>query len=153
MLSNNWLITIIVYLSGNYGWFLWNSWLYKSDWGDNNIIDGCLILIRGPDRDEHLYVCHKGFHGIKVMAVCDAHCCFTQYVYFWQHSIASQCRRPTPASRLCCGYIDCQLQCSRFCSKGSANKICIWSTLIRFPLHIISVDVFFFFSFFFLSKK
>ena len=35
-------------------------------------IDGCLIPIRRPDRDEHLYVCHKGFHAINVMTVRNA---------------------------------------------------------------------------------
>ena len=33
-------------------------------------VDGSLISIRAPYNDEHMYVCHKGFHGI--MAVCNA---------------------------------------------------------------------------------
>ena len=51
------------------------------------IIDGCLIPIRGPDRDEHLYVCHKGFHAINVMAVCDAHLSFTNFVCTWHGTV------------------------------------------------------------------
>lgn len=35
-------------------------------------IDGSLIAIKGRDNEEHLYVCHKGFHAINVMAVCNA---------------------------------------------------------------------------------
>ena len=35
-------------------------------------IDGSLIAIKGPDNEEHLYVGHKGFHAINVMAVCNA---------------------------------------------------------------------------------
>ena len=35
-------------------------------------IDGSLIAIKGSDNEEHLYVCHKGFHAINVMAVCNA---------------------------------------------------------------------------------
>jgi len=31
-------------------------------------IDGTLIPIRTPFKNEHLYVCHKGFHAINVMA-------------------------------------------------------------------------------------
>ena len=50
-------------------------------------IDGCLIPIRGPDRDEHLYVCHKGFHAINVMAVCNAHLSFTNFVCRWHGSV------------------------------------------------------------------
>ena len=33
-------------------------------------IDGTLIPIRAPAKEEHLYVCHKGFQAINVMAVC-----------------------------------------------------------------------------------
>ena len=50
-------------------------------------IDGCLIPIRGPDRDEHLYVCHKGFHAINVMAVCNAQLSFTHFVCRWHGSV------------------------------------------------------------------
>ncbi|KAK3735190.1 hypothetical protein QZH41_005656, partial [Actinostola sp. cb2023] len=32
-------------------------------------IDGSLIPIKAPNKEEHLYVCHKGFHAINVMAV------------------------------------------------------------------------------------
>ena len=51
------------------------------------IIDGCLIPIRGPDRDERLYVCHKGFHAINAMAVCDEHLSFTNFVCTWHGSV------------------------------------------------------------------
>ena len=49
--------------------------------------DGCLIPIRGPDRDEHLYVCHKGFHAINVMPVCNAYLSFTNFVCTWHGSV------------------------------------------------------------------
>ena len=41
------------------------------------IIDGCLIPIRGPDREEHLCVCHKGFHAIMSWQ-CAIHTCHSQ---------------------------------------------------------------------------
>ena len=34
-------------------------------------IDGTLIAIKGPSKDEPLYVCRKGFHAINVQVVCD----------------------------------------------------------------------------------
>ena len=40
-------------------------------------IDDALIPIRGPNRDEHLCVCHNSFHALNVMAVCNAHLSFT----------------------------------------------------------------------------
>ena len=51
------------------------------------IIDGCLIPIRGLDRDEHLYVCHKGFHVINVMAAYDTHLSFTNFACTWHGSV------------------------------------------------------------------
>ena len=50
-------------------------------------IDGSLIPIKGPNRDEHLYVCHKGFHALNVMAVCNAHLSFTNFVRRWHGSV------------------------------------------------------------------
>ena len=50
-------------------------------------IDGTLIPIRAPAKDEHLYVCHKGFHAINVMAVCDAQMRFTNLVAKWHGSV------------------------------------------------------------------
>ena len=50
-------------------------------------IDGTLIRIRAPAKDEHLYVCHKGFHAINVMAVCDAQMRFTNLVAKWHGSV------------------------------------------------------------------
>lgn len=47
-------------------------------------IDGTLIPIRAPHENEHLYVCHKGYHAINVMAVCDANMAFTNIVAKWQ---------------------------------------------------------------------
>lgn len=40
-------------------------------------VDGSLIPIRAPHHEEHLYVCHKGFHVINAMAVCNAQLSFT----------------------------------------------------------------------------
>ena len=50
-------------------------------------IDGSLIAIKGPDNEEHLYVCHKGFHAINVMAVCNAQLLFTNVVSKWHGSV------------------------------------------------------------------
>ncbi|XP_068734006.1 putative nuclease HARBI1 [Montipora capricornis] len=50
-------------------------------------IDGTLIPIRAPAKEEHLYVCHKGFHAINVMAVCDAEMRFTNIVAKWHGSV------------------------------------------------------------------
>ena len=50
-------------------------------------IDGSLIPIRAPYRDEHLYVCHKGFHALNVMAVCNAQLSFTNFVSRWHGSV------------------------------------------------------------------
>ena len=47
-------------------------------------IDGTLIPIRAPHENEHLYVCHKGYHAINVRAVCDANMAFTNIVAKWQ---------------------------------------------------------------------
>ena len=49
-------------------------------------IDGTLIPIRTPAKEEHLYVCHKGYHAINVMAVCDADLKFTNLVAKWHGS-------------------------------------------------------------------
>ena len=50
-------------------------------------IDGSLIAIKGPDSEEHLYVCYKGFHAINVMAVCNAQMLFTNVVSKWHGSV------------------------------------------------------------------
>ena len=50
-------------------------------------IDGTLIPIRAPAKEEHLYVCHKGFHAINVMAVCEAQMRFTNLVAKWHGSV------------------------------------------------------------------
>ncbi|XP_068726345.1 putative nuclease HARBI1 [Montipora capricornis] len=50
-------------------------------------IDGTLIPIRAPAKEEHLYVYHKGFHAINVMAVCDAEMRFTNIVAKWHGSV------------------------------------------------------------------
>ena len=49
-------------------------------------IDGTLIPIRAPSKEEHLYVCHKGYHAINVMAVCNAEMRFTNLVAKWHGS-------------------------------------------------------------------
>ena len=49
-------------------------------------VDGSLIPIRAPYNDEHMYVCHKGFHAVNAMAVCNAHLSFTNFVCRWQGS-------------------------------------------------------------------
>ena len=46
-------------------------------------IDGTLIPFRTPFENEHLYVCHKGFHAINVMATCNARLLFTNVVAKW----------------------------------------------------------------------
>ena len=43
-------------------------------------IDGTLIPIKRPEIDEHLYVCHQGYHAINVQAVCDSRLEFTDVV-------------------------------------------------------------------------
>ncbi|XP_068758191.1 putative nuclease HARBI1 [Montipora capricornis] len=50
-------------------------------------VDGSLIPIRAPFNDEHMYVCHKGFHAINAMAVCNAQLSFTNFVCRWQGSV------------------------------------------------------------------
>ena len=50
-------------------------------------IDGSLIPIWGLDSDEHLSVCHKGFHAINVMAVFNAHLSSTNFVCIWHGSV------------------------------------------------------------------
>ena len=48
-------------------------------------VDGSLIPIRAPHNQEHLHVCHKGFHAINTMAVCNAQLLFTNFVQMaWQ---------------------------------------------------------------------
>ena len=49
-------------------------------------IDGTLIPIRAPSKEEHLYVYHKGYHAINVMAVCNADMRFTNLVAEWHGS-------------------------------------------------------------------
>ncbi|KAK3748964.1 hypothetical protein QZH41_006850 [Actinostola sp. cb2023] len=49
-------------------------------------IDGSLIPIKAPNKEEHLYVCHKGFHAINVMAVCNADLVFTNVLAKWHGS-------------------------------------------------------------------
>ena len=58
-------------------------------------IDGTLINIVRPRRDEHLFVNRKGKHSLNVLAVCDAHAKFTYVVakypgsvndaFIWRH--------------------------------------------------------------------
>ena len=50
-------------------------------------IDGSLIAIKGPDNEEHLYVCHKGFHAINVMTVCNAQLLLTNFFSEWHGSV------------------------------------------------------------------
>lgn len=50
-------------------------------------VDGSLIPITAPYNDEHMYVCHKGFHAINAMAVCNAELFFTNFVGRWQGSV------------------------------------------------------------------
>lgn len=50
-------------------------------------VDGSLIPIRAPNNQEHLYVCHKGFHAINTMAVCNARLFFTNFVCRWHGSV------------------------------------------------------------------
>ena len=50
-------------------------------------VDGSLIPIRAPYNNEHMYVCHKGFHTINAMAVCNAKLSYTNFVCSWQGSV------------------------------------------------------------------
>ena len=50
-------------------------------------VDGMLIPIRAPAKEEYLYVCHKGFHAINVIAVCGAEMRFINLVAKWQGSV------------------------------------------------------------------
>ena len=43
-------------------------------------IDGTLINIKAPTRDEHLYVSRKGGHSLNVLAVCDSKLKYTYVV-------------------------------------------------------------------------
>ena len=43
-------------------------------------VDGSLIHIKAPHDQEHLHVCHKSFHAINTMAVCNAQLSFTNCV-------------------------------------------------------------------------
>ena len=43
-------------------------------------VDGLLIPIKASHDQEHLYVCHKSFHVINTMAVCNAQLSFTNCV-------------------------------------------------------------------------
>ena len=47
-------------------------------------IDGTLIPTRVPHENKHLFVCHKGYQAITVMAVCDPNMTFTNIVAKWQ---------------------------------------------------------------------
>ena len=49
-------------------------------------IDGTLIPIRTLFKNEHLYMCHKGFDAINVMAVCNSRMMFTNLVVKWHGS-------------------------------------------------------------------
>ena len=40
-------------------------------------VDGLLLLIKASHDQEHLYVCHKNFHVINTMAVCNVQLSFT----------------------------------------------------------------------------
>ena len=43
-------------------------------------IDGTLISIKAPTRDEHLFVSRKGGHSLNILAVCDSSLKFTYVV-------------------------------------------------------------------------
>ena len=54
-------------------------------------IDGSLIKIKAPTRNEHEFVCRKGFHAINMAAVCD-----DRHLFRWVNSSypgsAADCR-------------------------------------------------------------
>ena len=82
-LEYNLRLTSFYYLvAGKYERVLRNCWLSKVI----GAIDGALILIRSPHEQEHLFVCHKGYHAINVMAVCNAKLKFTNVVARWHGS-------------------------------------------------------------------
>ena len=43
-------------------------------------VDDYLIHIKASNDQEHLHVCHKSFHAINTMAVCNAQLSFTNCV-------------------------------------------------------------------------
>ena len=50
-------------------------------------VDSSSIPIRAPHNDEHMHVCHKGFHAINAMAECNAQLLFTNFACRWQGSV------------------------------------------------------------------
>ena len=52
----------------------------------SGMINRMLMPIHAPAKEGHLYVCHKGFHAINVMVVCDAQMHFTNLVPKWNGS-------------------------------------------------------------------
>ena len=43
-------------------------------------VDGSLILIFAPRKDEHLFVCRKGYHALNIQGICKANMAFTNIV-------------------------------------------------------------------------
>ena len=50
-------------------------------------IDDSLIPIWHSDSDERLSVCHKGFHAINAMTVCNANLSSPNFVCIWHGSV------------------------------------------------------------------
>jgi hypothetical protein len=34
-------------------------------------VDGSLVRIKGPNEEEHVYVCRKGYHAVNIQGICD----------------------------------------------------------------------------------
>ena len=49
-------------------------------------VDGSLVPIKGPSIDEHVYVCHKGYHALNVQAISDSNLKFVHFVARWPGS-------------------------------------------------------------------
>ncbi|XP_041369789.1 putative nuclease HARBI1 [Gigantopelta aegis] len=46
-------------------------------------LDGTLIPVQGPSRDEHFCFCHKGYHAINVQCIVSANGVFLDIVAKW----------------------------------------------------------------------
>ena len=99
-------------------------------------VDGSLIPIRAPYNNKHMYVCHKGFHTIDAMAVCNAKLSFTLYadgrdLFMIQQFSTTVCSMNTlkMAVDKMAGYL-------RIVAMGSSHIYLPLSDLIMYPPHL-----------------